>query len=307
MAAYTYTNSPTISIVKVGSTNYYIKDSEVRANLNDLESRVSNLGSPMHFKGTSLQKLTDGGTQNPTKTSGNLSSSEISSGSPVTAGDVYLQKSGEGNGEYVWIGTAWELLGDESSYVVKGTTVTTTASYQPAGTIDQPTFSGSGDTVTVEGSFELPELSSLIPTFVGTTATITVTSSYQPAGSISLTGKSTTTVIKTLSTASISVSEETETLNLPAVIATGSASSTTTVITDLTGATFSGTTATITSTGSYQPAGTINGAGVSYSTTTLSGLTITVTSGGTFTPRGAVSQPTFTGTTATITSTGTVN
>jgi len=90
MAAYTYTNSPVISQVQVGSTTYFIKDADVRANLDDLESKVSSLGSPMHFKGSSSQKLTDGGTQNPTKASGNLTAAEISNNSPVASGDVYL-------------------------------------------------------------------------------------------------------------------------------------------------------------------------------------------------------------------------
>ena len=338
MAAYTYTNSPVISQVQVGSTTYFIKDADVRANLDDLESKVSSLGSPMHFKGSSSQKLTDGGTQNPTKASGNLTAAEISNNSPVASGDVYLQKSGQGDGEYVWTGSKWELLGDESSYVTKGTyavtltptksTVTSTTSYQPAGTVSSPTFTGTKATIQldsssqgdfvqgVSGSVTLPNGTVASPTFTGTTATITSTSSYRPAGNISLTTGTPIDVIKgsDYSAGLISVSGETLTFSVERYLGYTGTVPVFTSVTPITGATFSGTTATITSTSSYQPAGTISSPSFSWGSTD-STKTISVSISlektpvlvsGDYTPAGTISSPTFTGTTATITVTSTV-
>lgn len=124
------------------------------------------------------------------------------------------------------------------------------------------------------------------PTFTGTQATITVEGEYTPAGSVSLTGKATDTFVKTASlqgtpTAFEVSVDDNETLILPDLVledlgTVNVNTSTGTVVTALTGATFSGTKATITSTGTYTPAG-------------------------------SVSQPTFSGTQATITVTSTGN
>ena len=68
---------------------------------------LSGLTGAMHFKGTSTTAITDGGTENPTIGGTALTTKE--------SGDVvlYLDK------EFVWNGTAWEILGDEGSYVLK--------------------------------------------------------------------------------------------------------------------------------------------------------------------------------------------
>ena len=72
------------------------------------------LTGAMHFIGISSTIITNGGTQNPTI--------EGSSNTSREKGDVvlYLEQ------EYVWNGNAWQLLGDEGSYVLK--TSQTTAS-----------------------------------------------------------------------------------------------------------------------------------------------------------------------------------
>ena len=291
--------TPYISKINLGTLTYNIKDQWAR-------DQIGNIGSPMHFKGVALQTLTDGGTQNAAAASGNSYAG--------AAGDVYLQKA-PGTGEFVWTGSAWELLGDEGSYVTHGTygvtltptaskvtsttnykpagtvsqptftgtaaTITVTTSYKPAGTISQPTFTGSQATITVEsteefvknvtsgsGSITLPNGTVSTPSFTGTQATITVESEYTPAGSISLTGKATDTFIKTASLqgtptgVTISV-DSNETLILPDTVledlGTINVGTTTgTVVTALTGATFSGTKATITSAGTYTPAGSVS-------------------------------------------------
>lgn len=348
--------TPYISKINLGTVTYNIKDQWAR-------DQIGNIGSPMHFKGVALQTLTDGGTENAAAASG--------SSYAGAAGDVYLQKA-PGTGEFVWTGSAWELLGDEGSYVTHGTygltltpttgkvtsttsyrpagtvsqptftgtaaTITVTTSYKPAGTVSQPTFTGSQATITVEsteefvkdvttgsGSITLPNGTVSKPTFTGTQATITVESEYTPAGSVSLTGKATDTFIKTASLQGTPTAfevnvDDNETLILPDFVLEDLGSvnvntSTGTVVTALTGATFSGTKATITSTGTYTPAGGVSQPTFSWATTnstktvavnvTITPTKATVASAGTYTPGGTVSQPTFSGTQATITSTGT--
>lgn len=66
----------------------------------------------MLFKGTSSTEITDGGTQDPT-----IGGTAVAT-SNLQAGNVVLY----GNQEFVWNGSAWELLGDEGSYALKGHT-----------------------------------------------------------------------------------------------------------------------------------------------------------------------------------------
>lgn len=68
---------------------------------------LDGLTSAMHFRGISSTAITDGGTQNPTIQGSAIVNKE--------AGDVVLYD----NQEFVWDGTAWELLGDEGSYALK--------------------------------------------------------------------------------------------------------------------------------------------------------------------------------------------
>lgn len=76
----------------------------------DKTGGLSGLVGAMHFKGTSTTTVTDGGTQNPT-----INGTEVTT---RDAGDVVLY----GNQEYVWNGSAWELLGDEGSYALRTST-----------------------------------------------------------------------------------------------------------------------------------------------------------------------------------------
>lgn len=109
------------------------------------------LSSALRFIGATTTAIVDGGTTSPITVGG-------SSVTP-TIGDVVINSNN--NQEYVWLGTKWELLGDESSYSLKGHTHTvkyaksadetesTTqggtnaeTSITPAGTVSQPTFTG---------------------------------------------------------------------------------------------------------------------------------------------------------------------
>lgn len=72
---------------------------------------ASDLGiaNVMHFIGKATNTVTDGGTQDP----------GISGYTTKVAGDIILDKNSKE--EYIWTGSAWENLGDGSSYVVKET------------------------------------------------------------------------------------------------------------------------------------------------------------------------------------------
>lgn len=115
------------------------------------------LSSALRFIGATTTAIVDGGTTSPITVGG-------SSVTP-TIGDVVINSNN--NQEYVWLGTKWELLGDESSYSLKGHTHTvkyaksadetesTTqggtnaeTSITPAGTVSQPTFTGVAHTHT---------------------------------------------------------------------------------------------------------------------------------------------------------------
>ena len=95
-------------------------DSTVTSGSNNLitsgavATAISGLTGAMHFIGISTTAITDGGTENPT-----INNVAVTT---KTAGDVVLYKNGTKpiGQEYVWTGTAWELLGDEGSYAIKG-------------------------------------------------------------------------------------------------------------------------------------------------------------------------------------------
>lgn len=95
-------------------------------------SAISGLSGAMHFIGTSTSAITDGGTETPT----------ISgySGTAKTSGNVVIYS----NKEFVWTGSAWELLGDEGSYALKSYTVSAGAELTGGGRLDaSPTISHS--------------------------------------------------------------------------------------------------------------------------------------------------------------------
>ena len=89
-------------------------------------------------------------------------------------GDVVLY----GKKEYVWDGTTWVELGDESSFSIKGHTHSVT--HKPAGTVSKPSFTGTQATIS---SSYTPAGTISTPTFTGDEATITV--SFTPEGTVS--------------------------------------------------------------------------------------------------------------------------
>ena len=79
-----------------------------------LTGGIAGITGAMHFRGITSTPITDGGTEVPIINGDSMSER--------TAGDVVLYQQME----YVWTGSAWELLGDEGSYALKSSTDTIT-------------------------------------------------------------------------------------------------------------------------------------------------------------------------------------
>ena len=79
-----------------------------------VQGKTAGLTGAMHFIGVSTTAVTDGGTEVPTISGHNFTND------PLQAGDVILYRNSSNviGQEYVWTGSAWELLGDEGSYLL---------------------------------------------------------------------------------------------------------------------------------------------------------------------------------------------
>lgn len=304
---------PDISQITLPSgSTYNIKDNTARQDIEELRQSIT---GGVHYLGPTTTALTDGATTNPITISGN--SHSCANGDLVNYGDK----------EFLWDGSKWHEMGDLGAFKALAYKDNASGTYTPAGTVSQPTFSGTPGTVSVTGA-----VSGTIsaPTFTGTTKTVTV--SGTPTGNVTIasdkTGTKNYTPEGTVSTPTITVTPNTTTVNsitaigsLPAFTATVSnenlaftwdagtlptKGSNTTVATGIKSATasqptFNGTSARIyasftgtsfNSSGSYTPEGSVS---------ELEFESDGVTATGTFTPEGVVSQPTFTGTEGTVT------
>ena len=95
-------------------------------------SAISGLSGAMHFIGTTTTALTDGAT------TATLAGSGLNKTTGFVAGDVVIYD----NKEFVWTGSAWEILGDEGSYALKSYTVSAGAELTGGGRLDaNPTIS----------------------------------------------------------------------------------------------------------------------------------------------------------------------
>lgn len=94
-------------------------DTTVTANSSNLvtsgavASAISGLTGAMHFVGITTTALTDGAT------TATLAGDGLNKTTGFVAGDVVIY----GSAEFVWTGSAWELLGDEGSYALKSQVV----------------------------------------------------------------------------------------------------------------------------------------------------------------------------------------
>ena len=276
--AYTWENTPVLSQVNVNNTDYYLKDAEAR-------QKIDALSSATHFIGKTTTELTDGATTNPVT----IGTAQVT----AAAGDiVYVEQGiGEPEVEFIFNGTKWQELGSTSNLGDLAFKDNASASYTPAGTVSQPSFTGTEGNISVSGT----------ATGNITSAVATSDGNYTPSGSVSApnitvtptvaTGKYLVTnagsaATYTLPTLTTNVSGETLTISFDqGTFNGGSAPTLETTESALTGVS-AALAANPTFTGN---AVDLTVAGTSFSST------------GTFTPAGTVSQPTFSGTAATIT------
>lgn len=141
------------------------------------------LSNALHFLGKATVNITDGSTVDP-KIGGNTT--------VVGAGDVVIDK--DSAYEYIWDGAKWERLGPDGSYVISGSTITYTPqgtipshSYQPAGTVSQPTFVGDATTISMSGNTTGVKVSahSFTPQGSISSATTSTDANYTPTGIVS--------------------------------------------------------------------------------------------------------------------------
>ena len=181
---------PEISKVSLPTgTIYAIKDEYAR-------EQISALSGAMEFLGVTTTQISDGSSTNPI----------VIAGESVTAkaGDVVIY----GSSEYVFSAadSKWHEFGSTGSLKALAFKDSASGSYQPAGSVSKPTFTGTTATIsisttandTINNSFKVgtatattsdftPTGSVSQPSFTGTTATIsisttasgTVSGSYQ--------------------------------------------------------------------------------------------------------------------------------
>lgn len=314
-----------IKKITLGGVTYDLKDATARESIETINSKLTEIGSPMHFVG------------------------KYSGSTPLKEGDtVGLNGTGTYNGkvgdvatsgtkEFIWDGTQWLELGDFGALGQLAYADTASmASYTPAGIINvtegtvtsavtgnvtgtavalnqqvgvASTFKGGAISVTGNGKVE----GTVTSTFTGTQGSVSVQGT--PAGTVSIT-PSKTNVLTEVSVASQTASHNLATtamraeykstdelLEFSVGAVSGTVTPNVTLSTDdieaMTGATASFAGTALTSTGNFKPAGTI--------TSEFEGEDIDIKADGTVTGtiENTVTQPTFTVTQGTVTGTAT--
>lgn len=276
-----------ISQIKLpNGTTYNLKDANARERIEALESFTTYLG-------VTTTALTDGATTNPIQINGQSVTAQT--------GNIVLY----GNSEFIFDGTHWNQFGDLSALGALAYKNTASGSYTPAGTVSQPTFTG--DTMNSTGSFTPAGSVSL--TNGNKTATVAPASSgtvtYTPAGTVKAptisvkTAGSTTTVnsitavgtLPTMPTYTVASEVLTITAGSPGTLPTKGSNQTV-----KTGdAAYQATAPEFTGTGVRLVTGNISVP----TSASFSGTAGAISVSGT--PSGTVSQPTFTGTTGSVT------
>lgn len=276
-----------ISQIKLpNGTTYNLKDANARERIEALESFTTYLG-------VTTTALTDGATTNPVTINGQSVTAQ--------SGNIVLY----GNSEFIFDGTHWNQFGDLSALGALAYKNTASGSYTPAGTVSQPTFTG--DTMNSTGSFTPAGSVSLTNT--NKTAAVSPASSgtatYTPDGTVSAptisvkTAGSTTTVnsitnvgtLPTMPTYTVASEVLTITAGSPGTLPTKGSNQTV-----KTGdAAYQATAPEFTGTGVRLVTGNISVP----NSASFSGTAGAVSVSGT--PSGTVSQPTFTGTTGSVT------
>ncbi len=203
---------------------YNVKDAQARSAIAAIEQAIS---GGVTFKGETTTVLTDGSITTVIKINGE----------DVTAQRGYLVIYS--SKEFVFDGTKWIELGDLSALGDLAWKDSATGSYTPAGTVSQPTFTGTETNVTVSvstsssGNYQ-PAGTVSQPTFTGTSTEST--GSFTPAGSVSVSTNGTTNKATTVAPAASGAATYTPEGSVSApTISVATAGSTTTVnsITDV--------------------------------------------------------------------------
>lgn len=167
-------NSVISQITLPSGTTYDLKDAQARNDIAELKNITS---GAMFWLGISTTSITDGGKEKPT-----INNVQITLGTD-DAGAV----CGYGNLEFAWNGTTWQEFGSTGSLKALAFKESASGSYTPAGTVSKPTFTG-GD-VTSTGKFT-PKGSVTVGVRNTSNKTATVspaasgTTTYTPAGSV---------------------------------------------------------------------------------------------------------------------------
>lgn len=297
-------------------TTYDIKDTVARATA----------GGGLQFRGVTTTALTDGATTSTYSISG--------TNHTAANGDMVVY----GNKEFVFSSSdnKWHELGDNTSLKALAYKDSATGSYQPEGTVSQPTFTGSSSTVTItstantSGNYQ-PAGTVSQPTFTGsnftpsgsvsftnenktaTVSTATISTSnpktYTPSGSISVTTAGTTTTVNsitavgTLPSLTTTVDNETLTIGWSAGTLPTKGNNTTVKTGDATYGFTGDDVRLVTGNISVPKSASFSGTAAQVSGTvsqpTFTGTKVQLA--GTTTAAGSVSQPTFTGTSKNVT------
>lgn len=179
-------SNPVLSQITLPSgTTYDIKDAQARADIAAISGAIA---GGVTFMGETLTPIEDGSTTTQIILKGG--------GSAVTAIKGWLVVYG--SKEFIFDGTQWLEMGDTGGLKALAYKDNASASYTPAGTVSQPTFTGSSSSVTVsveadaDGNYT-PAGTVSQPTFSGDATTSTGT--FTPSGSVTLTNSNQTATV----------------------------------------------------------------------------------------------------------------
>ena len=179
-------DNPVLSQITLPSgTTYDIKDAQARADIAAISGAIA---GGVTFMGETTTPLHDGDTTTQIIIKG--------SGSAVTAIKGWLVVYGEK--EFIFDGTQWLEFGDIGGLRALAYKDSASGSYTPAGTVSQPTFSGTASAIslTIEADASgnyTPAGTVSQPTFTGSSTTSTGT--FTPSGSVSLTNSNQTATV----------------------------------------------------------------------------------------------------------------
>lgn len=278
---------PEISKITLPSgTTYDIKDAQARE---DIEALQGIAAGGIQLVGKTTTAISDGSTTSTIVVN--------SANHNAIKGDLVFYESKE----FVWDGSKWLEFGDMGSLGALAYKDSASTNYTPAGSVSQPTFTGTSLTST--GNFT-PAGGVTVSTKTTSNKTATVskaasgTATYTPEGSVSkptFTGSATSVSVTgtptgSVSKPSITVTPTTETVNSITAVGTLPSWSATVANENLTIAWAAGTLPTK---GANQSVMTAASAALA-SAPAFTGNEVTFT--GSCTPEGDVSQPSFTGT-----------